>query len=125
MENNERTAKIEKPQEEKKFSKIMLKAPNGKTYELGYTRNTIRQMERRGFRLDSAEPATLVTDLFRGAFLMRKYKLDNEFIDRIWDAQSRKDDLLTALTKLYNWQLEELMADGDGENDENPTWETA
>lgn len=125
MANEEKNLEANQPQEEKKFSKIVLKAPNGRKYELGYTRNTIRQMERRGFRLDGAEPATLVTELFRGAFLMKKYKLDNEFMDQIWNAQNKKDDLLTALTKLYNWQLEELMADGNDEGEENPTWETA
>lgn len=109
--------------EEKKFTKITLKDSSGRSYTLGYTRNTIRQMERKGFKLDTDYPYSMVTDLFRGAFLMNKYRLDNQAIDDIWNAQNHKEDLLTALITLYNAPMEELMA--DSEEDENPTWETA
>jgi len=48
-----------------------------------------------------------------------------EKVKAIWKQQSRKDDLLGALTKLYMKPLEDLMAEPEGdEENENPTWET-
>ena len=82
-------------------------------------------MERRGFKIDTDYPYTMIDDLFLGAFQMHHKGMMPERVKEIWKQQSHKDDLLGALTKLYMKPLEELMADPDGEEEtENPTWET-
>jgi hypothetical protein len=48
-----------------------------------------------------------------------------ERVKQIWKDQTRKDDLLGILTKLYMKPLEELMAEPESdEENETPTWET-
>ena len=67
----------------------------------------------------------MIDDLFLGAFQMHHKNIMPERAKEIWKQQTRKDDLLGVLTKLYLKPLEELMAEPEGEEGEsNPTWET-
>lgn len=109
-------------EKKKKITQVTLRDADGRAYVLGYTRNTVRAMEKAGFRLDLNYPYTMVTDLFRGAFRKGHYRLSNDEMDAIWEAQSKKQDLLEVLIQLYNAPMEELMGDKEDE-DENPTWE--
>ena len=78
-------------------------------------------MENNGFVLNLDRPNTMIDSLFYGAFQMYHKRIDREKVREIWDAQSNKDGLLTALVKAYQKPLEELMAEPESEN-ENPTW---
>lgn len=109
---------------ESDFNRIIIKDEEGNRYTLEFNRRVVERMERGGFTLDTDHPNTMISELFQGAFVMHHKGLSQEKIRDIWMAQRKKDELLTALTKLYMKPLNDLMAEPEGE-DESPTWETA
>ena len=110
---------------EKDFSKVIISDKEGTKYTLEFNARVVKNMERRGFKIDTDYPYTMIDDLFLGAFQMHHKGMTPERAKVIWGQQTKKDELLAALTKLYMKPLEDLMANPDGE-DENadPTWET-
>ena len=110
---------------EKDFSKVVISDKEGTKYTLEFNARVIKNMERRGFQLNTDFPYTMIDDLFLGAFQMHHKGITPERAKAIWAQQTKKDDLLGVLTKLYMKPLEELMAEpeAEGEN-ETPTWET-
>lgn len=110
---------------EKDFTKVVISDKEGTKYTLEFNARVIKNMERRGFQLNTDYPYTMIDDLFLGAFQMHHKGITPEKAKAIWSQQTKKDDLLGVLTKLYMKPLEELMAEpeAEGEND-NPTWET-
>ena len=109
---------------EKEFTKVIIKDNDGNKYTLEFNARVVKNMERRGFKIDTDYPRTMIEDLFVGAFQMHHKGMMPERIMSIWAEQSRKDDLLGILTKLYMKPLEELMAEPEGDENANPTWET-
>lgn len=110
---------------EKDFSKVIISDKDGNKYTLEFNARVVKNMERRGFKIDTDYPHTMIEDLFLGAFQMHHKGVTPERVKEIWKQQSHKDDLLGILTKLYMKPLEDLMAEPDGEEEnENPTWET-
>ena len=109
---------------EKEFTKVIIKDNDGNKYTLEFNARVVKNMERRGFKIDTDYPRTMIEDLFVGAFQMHHKGMMPERIMTIWQQQTKKDDLLGLLTKLYMKPLEELMAEPEGEEDANPTWET-
>lgn len=110
-----------KKADNKKITKITLRDGEGNTYTLEFNKRTVKAMERNGFKMDTDYPYTMVDDLFRGAFQMHHKGMMRERIEEIWAAQTKKEDLLTALIQIYNAPMEEMMSDAEGE-DETPTW---
>ena len=111
--------------EKKDFSKVIISDKEGNKYTLEFNARVIKNMERRGFKIDTDFPHTMIDDLFLGAFQMHHKGMMPERVKEIWKQQTKKDDLLGILTKLYMKPLEDLMAEPEGD-DENadPTWET-
>ena len=110
---------------EKDFSKVIIQDKEGNKYTLEFNARVVKNMERRGFKIDTDYPYTMIDDLFLGAFQAHHKGMTPDRAKEIWKQQTRKDDLLGALTKLYMKPLEELMAEPEGdEENENPTWET-
>ena len=110
---------------EKDFSKVIIQDKEGNKYTLEFNARVVKNMERRGFKIDTDYPYTMIDDLFLGAFQAHHKGMTPDRAKEIWKQQTRKDDLLGALTKLYMKPLEELMAEPDGDEEtENPTWET-
>ena len=110
---------------EKDFTKVIIKDEEGTKYTLEFNARVIKNMERRGFQLNTDYPHTMIEDLFLGAFQMHHKGITPEKAKAIWKAQTKKDELLGILTKLYMKPLEELMAEPEGdEENETPTWET-
>ena len=110
-----------KKAEDKKITQITLRDKQGNSYTLEFNKRTVKAMERNGFKMDTDYPYTMVDDLFRGAFQMHHKGMMRERIEEIWAAQTKKEDLLTALIQIYNAPMEEMMSDAEGE-DETPTW---
>ena len=111
---------------EKELSKIILKDEKGNSYTLEFNSRVVKNMERKGFKLDTDYPYTMIDEIFLGALQMHHKGIMPEKAKEIWNGQKHKDDLLAALTKLYMKPLEDLMAEPEGEdNDDTPTWETA
>lgn len=110
---------------EKDFSKVIISDSEGTKYTLEFNSRVVKNMERHGFKIDTDYPYSMIDDLFLGAFQAHHKGMTPDRAKEIWKQQRRKDDLLGALTKLYMKPLEELMAEPDGdEENENPTWET-
>ena len=110
---------------EKEFSKVIISDKDGNKYTLEFNARVVKNMERRGFKIDTDYPHTMIDDLFLGAFQMHHKGMMPERVKEIWRQQTKKDDLLAILTKLYMKPLEDLMAEPEGEEEnENPTWET-
>ena len=107
------------------FTKIIISDKEGNRYTLEFNARVVKSMERRGFKIDTDYPYSMIDDLFLGAFQMHHKGMTPDKAKKIWADQTKKDDLLGALTKLYMKPLEELMADPDGtDENETPTWET-
>lgn len=100
---------------------------DGKIYELTFTRESVRQMERSGFKiqdlLNGATPATSYKQLFDGAFLARNKKLNRHKIDEIYEHLGDKTDLITALAELYGATLETLTDTASEDDGKKVTWE--
>lgn len=110
---------------EKDFSKVIISDKEGNKYTLEFNARVVKNMERRGFKIDTDFPHSMIEDLFLGAFQMHHKGMMPEKVKEIWKQQTHKDDLLGILTKLYMKPLEDLMAEPEGEEEsENPTWET-
>lgn len=94
----------------------------GKEYTLEYTKNTVRQMERRGFVVEelAAKPMTNFLDLFAGAFLSKHPQVKREKIEEIYDSLKGRKKLISALTEMYTETIEYLIDECD-EGNENWT----
>lgn len=95
---------------------------NGKQYTLEFTREIVRNMQRRGFLLDEIDtkPAVVIPDLFAGAFLKNHPTVRREKIDEIYTNMRDKRGLLEALIELYNEPQNALM--DDEEDSGNCEW---
>ena len=112
---------------EKDFSHIILRDREGNKYTLEFNARVVKNMERNGFKIDTDYPMTMVEKLFTGAFQMHHKGMMPERIMDIWKYQSKKEDLLGALVKLYLKPVEDLMGEeesAEGGKNEDPTWET-
>lgn len=110
---------------EKEFTKVIIYDKEGNKYTLEFNARVVKNMERRGFKIDTDYPYSMIDELFLGAFQMHQKWMTPDRAKKIWTDQTKKDDLLGVLTKLYMKPLEELMADPEGaDENENPTWET-
>lgn len=110
---------------ETEFTRLFVKDANGNKYTLEFNARVVKNMERNGFKVDADYPNTMIDELFAGAFQMHHKGMSRERIREIWKAQSRKDELLSALTKLYMNPLEDLMDEPEEAEGADPTWETA
>jgi len=111
--------------EKKDFTKVIIGDKEGNKYTLEFNARVVKNMERRGFKIDTDYPHSMIDDLFLGAFQMHHKNIMPERVREIWKQQTHKDDLLGILTKLYMKPLEDLMAEPEGdEENETPTWET-
>ena len=110
--------------ENKEFTKVVVPY-NGQKFTLEFNSRVVKNMERRGFQLNMDFPMTCADDLWLGALQMHHKGIMPERAKEIWDAQTRKDDLLAALVTLYSKPFKDMMSDPEGA-DENadPTWET-
>lgn len=111
---------------ENNFSKLIIRDKEGIQYTLEFNSRVVKNMERRGFKIDADYPMTMIDDLFLGAFQMHHKGITPERAKDIWKFQKKKDELLGILTKLYMKPLEDMMAEDESEDngDETPTWET-
>ena len=101
---------------------IILKDDKGNEYQLEFTRKTVMAMENNGFVLDLDKPYMCVESLFYGAFQAHHRRIDREAVRKVWDMQTQKEKLLTALVNAYQKPIEELMAEPEDADPENPTW---
>ena len=83
---------------EKEFSKVIIQDKEGTKYTLEFNARVVKSMERRGFKIDTDYPYSMIDDLFLGAFQMHHKGMTPDRAKKIWGDQTKKDDLLGVLT---------------------------
>lgn len=96
----------------------------GKEYRLGFSRQSVRQLEGQGFKIGEIGdmPASMIPVFFYGAFQLNHRGIKRKLADEIWKVIGNKNDLILALGELYAETIEDLMSDGDDEG-ETIAWE--
>ena len=99
---------------------------DNQTYELEFSRQTVRQMESQGFNIEeiSSKPMTTIPLLFRGAFWKNHRGIKTKFIDELYEKMKDKTGLLNALMEEYSNTLAVLTEDNE-ETEGNVTWEVS
>lgn len=96
---------------------------DGKSYELMYTRETVKQAEAGGFNLNALEsqPATQMEKLFYGAFTARCKVVKRKTVDDIWNHMTVEErvELCGILADMYADAINSMADDG-----KKVTWET-
>lgn len=84
---------------------------NGKNYALEYTRDSVKDMERRGFVAAEVleKPLTVLPELFAGAFLANHRFTTRKTIDAIFSQFDKKDELLNELAEMYSLVIDEFV----------------
>lgn len=111
--------------EEKVINHVAVRDEKGNRYVLEFNSRVVKRMERNGFKIDTDFPNTMIDELFTGAFQMHHKGITPERAREIWKFQTKKDELLGILIKLYMKPLEDLMDEPEGDENADPTWETA
>lgn len=108
------------------MAKTLNLAYDGKEYTLEYTRETVKQMERRGFKINDVleKPLTSLPELFFGAFRANHPFVKREATDEILENMEDVEGLIAALCEMYNEPLETLMmgASADEGNEGKAVW---
>lgn len=98
----------------------------GKNYTLAYSRESVRMIEQTGFDIGKIEsmPATMIPQLFYGAFSMYHKGIKRKQVDEIWKSMSKKDELIVVLVEMYSETIEDLLGNNE-DNTKNATWEVS
>jgi hypothetical protein len=85
---------------------------NDKEYTLEFTRESVKQMEREGFKAGEIleKPMLTLPKLFAGAFKAHhKFGLKANEIDAIFNSFKNKDALFEKLAEMYNEPIEAML----------------
>lgn len=96
----------------------------GERYDLTFTRESVRQMERAGFNIEKAmdTPMTSTETLFTGAFLANHGRaIKNRIPEKIL-ANGIPRGMFDKLIEMYNEPLSEMFEDDEGD-EKNLEWE--
>lgn len=95
----------------------------GNEYCLEYTRDSVRQMERKGFKISDVmeKPMTTLPNLFAGAFIANHRNIKPETVDEIFAKMKDKDNLIEKLAEMYNEPIMALI-DEPEEAEGNVDW---
>lgn len=94
-----------------------------KEYCLEFTRKSVEQMERSGFKASDItdKPMTVLPALFAGSFLANHRFTKQEVIDKIFSKMTNKGELISKLSEMYNEPIMSLVDEPD-ENEGNVSW---
>ena len=94
-----------------------------KEYVLEFTRKSVEQMERQGFKASDLEskPMTVLPALFAGAFIAHHRFIKQEVVNAIFAKMTNKGELIGKLAEMYNEPILALV-DEPEENEGNLSW---
>lgn len=98
---------------------------DGKHYVLGYSRESVKQIEAQGFVLEelNKKPLTMIPLLFYGAFAINHRGIKRKLTDEIWE-KIKGEEILAALIEMYSQTVSDLLGvDEDSENPNRIVWE--
>ena len=98
-----------------------------KEYCLEYTRESVKTMERGGFKASDIDdkPMTTLPALFAGAFLANHRYAKQKVIDEIFSKMTNKGELIGKLAEMYNEPIMTLIdepEDDEGNVDWTASW---
>jgi len=107
------------------MSKKLTITYDGIDYVLEYTRNSVREMEERGFRAGDLKnkPMSGWLELFGGAFICHHKRVNRNLIEEIFYHTSNRDALMDELADMYIATVDTLF-DEPAENEKNAVWKT-
>ena len=85
---------------------------NGKNYCLEYTRESVKQMEREGFKSSDVleKPMITLPKLFAGAFKAHhRFGIKSNEIEAMFNKFTNKDALFEKLAEMYNEPMEAML----------------
>lgn len=96
-----------------------------KEYTLEYTRRSIEQMERNGFRTEDLDdkPVSTLPKFFAGAFIANHPFAKAKDIDEIFMSLPNKEELLQNLIEMYSEPINALMDEPDANSKGNLNWQ--
>ena len=105
------------------MSKQLIFTYDDKEYCLEFTRKSVEQMERTGFKASDIndKPMTVLPALFAGSFLANHRFTKQEVIDKIFAKLTNKGELISKLAEMYNEPIMALV-DEPEENEGNLSW---
>lgn len=94
----------------------------GNDYTLEYTRASVREMERRGFKSSELvdKPMTVLPELFAGAFIANHRYTRKDTVEKIFNQLENRSELMGKLMEMFNEPIEQLI---DGDQEGNVKWE--
>lgn len=94
-----------------------------KEYCLEFTRKSVEQMEKSGFKASEIDdkPMTVLPALFAGSFLANHRFTKQDVIDKIFAKMTNKGELISKLAEMYNEPIASLV-DEPEENEGNVSW---
>lgn len=98
-------------------------AYKGKPYVLEYTRDSVKEMELRGFVAEDVlkKPFTVLPTLFAGAFIANHRFTKRKLIDEIFSKMDDKGALVNTLAEMYSLVIDEFVDELEKRNKEL-TW---
>lgn len=108
------------------MSYIKLKI-DGKEYKLGFSKRTVRQLERNGFKIDDVgdRPTTYFPVLFYGAFLKYQPRMKEDEALSLLGKIKNMSGLSKTLIELYQEPAEEMFEEPSEDDPNAGTWEKA
>ena len=94
-----------------------------KEFCLEFTRKSVEQMERAGFKASDIndKPMTVLPTLFAGSFIANHRFTKQEVIDKIFSKMTNRGELISKLAEMYNEPIMALV-DEPEENEGNVSW---
>ena len=99
-----------------------------KEYTLEYTRESVKQMEREGFKGEDIlnKPMNTLPKLFAGAFKAHhKFDAKQKLIDEMFELFTNKQALVEKLAEMYSEPIETLMDDDNIDKGNAIAWEAS
>lgn len=96
-----------------------------KHYVLEYTRETVALMERQGFKLEelTSRPMIMLPLAFQGLFYKNHRNVNKKFVDEVYDAFEKKEELLSTIATMLDECYASLTDSNEEGNDKgNITW---
>lgn len=84
---------------------------DGKDYVLEFTKNSVKEMERRGFIASEVieKPLTVLPTMFAGAFIANHRFTKRKVIDEIFARIDDKAELINTLAEMYSLVIDEFV----------------
>lgn len=91
---------------------------DGKSYELGFNRESVKKLESLGFELDKVDamPQTMIPLFFYGSFMKEHTGIKRKLVDEMWSKMPRKDKVIEVLMESYTDTLNTLMDNYQGDD---------